>query len=263
VDPGENGYDAIRAKQFLKTLVARLQASPGVIAAGVASHSLLEGGSWNMGMTIENRPADSGRRRITLNNMITPGYFNALGMHLVSGRAFDDRDDRLTTTRRENDAFRVAIANEAFVRQFLEGEPAVGRRIGLGDDPGTPTQIEIVGDVRDATYKHVDAAIQPHFFFSILEWGPRNFVLYLRTSANPAAMVGPARAVLTTSIRSCRCATCRPSSEARSVAGQRAAPGQPVGNLRPAGDAARNGGSVWCRGVWSRSGHARSVSAWR
>ena len=49
VDPGENGYDAIRAKQFMKTLVDRLQASPGVIAAGAATHGLLEGGSWNIG----------------------------------------------------------------------------------------------------------------------------------------------------------------------------------------------------------------------
>jgi predicted permease len=197
VDPGENGYDAIRARQFLKTLVARLQASPGVIAAGVATHSLLEGGSWNTAMTIENRPADSGRRRVTLNNMITPGYFDAMGMHLVSGRAFDDRDERLATTRRENDVFRVAIANQAFVAQYLEGEQAVGRRIGFGDDPGTPTPIEIVGVVSDAKYTSVRDAIRPQLFFSILEWAdPRNFVLYLRTSADPAAMVGPARAVL-------------------------------------------------------------------
>ena len=33
-----------------------------------------------------------GRRRLTLNNMITPGYFNAMSMRLVSGRAFDDRE---------------------------------------------------------------------------------------------------------------------------------------------------------------------------
>ena len=136
VDPGENGYTGIGAKQFMKSMVERLQASPGVIAAGAATQGLLEGGSWNSAVTIEGRPADSGQRRLTLNNMITPGYFNALSMRLVSGRAFDDRDERMTTAPGGNSAFRVAIANEAFVKQYLEGESAVGRRVGFGNDPG-------------------------------------------------------------------------------------------------------------------------------
>jgi predicted permease len=196
VDPGENGYDALRAKQFLKRMVERLQTSPGVIAAGVATHGLLDGGSWNTAMTIEGRP-DSGQRRLTLNNMITPGYFNAMSMRLVSGRAFDDRDERLTTAPRGNNAFRVAIANEAFVKQYLEGESAIGRHVGFGNDPGTPTPIEIVGVVSDAKYTSVRDEIRPQLFFPLLEWAdPRNFVVFLRANAEPAAMVPTARAVI-------------------------------------------------------------------
>ena len=191
VDPGENGYDAIRARQFVKSMVERLQASPGVIAAGAATHGLLEGGSWNTAMTIAGRPADSGQRRLTLNNMITPGYFNAMSMRLVSGRAFDDRDERTTT-----DAFRVAIANEAFVKQYLEGESAIGRHVGFGNDPGTPTPIEIVGVVSDAKYTSVRDEIRPQLFFPIFESDPRNFIMFLRTSAEPAAIVPTARAVV-------------------------------------------------------------------
>ena len=117
VDPGENGYDQVRSKQLLKDMLERLQASPGVIAAGVATHGLLEGGSWNTGMTIEGRPLEAGQRRLTLNNMVTPGYFNAMGMRLVSGRTFGSGDERMTTTPRGNSAFRVAIANEMFVKE--------------------------------------------------------------------------------------------------------------------------------------------------
>ena len=189
VDPGENGYDAIRAKQFVKSMIERLQASPGVIAAGAATHGLLEGGSWNTAMTIEGRPADSGQRRLTLNNMITSGYFSAMGMRLVSGRAFDDRDDG-------SGAFRVAIANAAFVKQYLEGESAIGRHVGFGNDPGTPTPIEIVGVVSDAKYTSVRDEIRPQLFFPIFESDPRNFIMFVRTSAEPAAMVPTARAVV-------------------------------------------------------------------
>jgi predicted permease len=196
VDPSQNGYDAIRAKQFMKSMVGRLQASPGVIAAGVATHGLLEGGSWNTAMTIEGRP-DSGQRRLTLNNMITPGYFDAMSMRLVSGRAFDHRDERMTAAPRGTAAFRVAIANEAFVKQYLEGESAIGRHVGFGDDPGTPTPIEIVGVVSDAKYTRVRDEIRPQLFFPVLEWAdPRLFVVYLRTNADPAAMVPTARAVI-------------------------------------------------------------------
>jgi predicted permease len=197
VDPGENGYNGVRTKQFMKSMAERLQASPGVIAAGVASHGLLEGGSWNSAITIEGRPLDSGRPRLTLNNMISPGYFNAMSMRLVSGRAFDDRDERITPAPLGNSAFRVAIANEAFVKQYLEGETAVGRRVGFGNDPSTPTPMEIVGVVSDAKYTSVRDEIQPQLFFPILESDePRNLVVYLRTSADPAAMVGTARGVV-------------------------------------------------------------------
>jgi predicted permease len=197
VDPGENGYDGVRAKHLLKSVIARLQGSPGVIAAGGATQGLLEGGSWNSAVTIEGRPADSGQRRVTLNNMITPGYFNAMNMRLVSGRELDARDERMTAAPGGNGAFRVAIANEAFVKQHLGGEPAVGRHVGFGNDPGTPTPIEIVGVVSDAKYTSVRAEIRPQLFFSIFEWSdPRNVVMYVRTSADPAAMVGTARAVI-------------------------------------------------------------------
>jgi predicted permease len=196
VNPAENGYDAIRVKQFMTSLVERLQASPGVVAAGVATHGLLEGGSWNNAMTIEGRP-ESGPRRLTLNNMITPGYFNAMSMRLVSGRAFDHRDERMTAAPRGTAAFRVAIANEAFVKQYLEGESAIGRHVGFGNDPGTPTPIEIVGVVSNAKYTSVRDEIGPQLFFPVLEWAdPRIFVVYVRTNADPAAMVPTARAVI-------------------------------------------------------------------
>jgi predicted permease len=196
VDPSENGYDAIRSKQFMKSLIERLQASPGVIAAGVATHGLLEGGSWNTAMTIEGRP-DSGQRRLTLNNMITPGYFNAMSMRLVSGRLFGSGDERMTAAPRGTSAFRVAIANEAFVKQYLGGESALGRHVGFGNDPGTPTPIEIVGVVSDAKYTSVRDEIRPQLFFPVLESAdPRMLVVIMRTHAEPSAMVPAARAVI-------------------------------------------------------------------
>src|SRR5262249_52405763 len=125
-DPGESGYDTVRTKELVKTLVARLQATPGVVAAGVASQALLEGGSWNSFMTIEGHPAEPGRNRLTLNNRITPGYFRAMGMQIVAGRDFDARNEQTTAPSAKPEPPRVAIANERFVKQYLGGDPALG-----------------------------------------------------------------------------------------------------------------------------------------
>ena len=102
-------------------------------------------------------------------------------MRLVSRRNFGSSDERMTPTPRGTSAFRVAIANEMFVKQYLDGEPALGRHIGFGSDPTTPTPIEIVGIVSDAKYTSVRDEIQPQLFFPILEWGdPRNVIVLVR-----------------------------------------------------------------------------------
>jgi hypothetical protein len=88
VNPKMNGYEGVRSKQFAKALLEQVQRMPGVTAAGFAGISLLEGGSWNSGMTIEGGSAKPGERVVTHNNPISPGYFTAMGMKIVAGRDF-------------------------------------------------------------------------------------------------------------------------------------------------------------------------------
>jgi ABC-type antimicrobial peptide transport system permease subunit len=91
----------------------------------------------------------------------------------------------------------VTIANEAFVRRYFDGESPLGRHVAFGNDPGTPTPIEIVGVVTDAKYTSIRDEIKPQLLIRILEFAdPRMFVVYVRTSDNPSTMVPTARAVL-------------------------------------------------------------------
>ena len=48
--------------------------------------------------------------------------------------------------------YRVAVVNETFARRYLKGANPVGRHIGIGEDPGTRTPIEIVGLAKDTNY---------------------------------------------------------------------------------------------------------------
>ena len=76
----------------------------------------------------------------------------------------------------------MAIANERFVKHYFGTSNPIGRRIGFGVDPGTPTPIEIVGVVRDSKYTDVRDEVQRQLFFPYLESSrPAGFTIYLRT----------------------------------------------------------------------------------
>ncbi len=68
---------------------------------------------------------------------ISPDYFKSLEVPILLGRDFRATD--------VVGAPKVAIINERFAKQYLGGTTAIGRHIGMGGDPGTKTDIEIVG----------------------------------------------------------------------------------------------------------------------
>ena len=79
-------------------------------------------------------------------NAVTPTYFDVTRIGVLRGRRFTD-DDR-------EQAARVAIVNDAFVRQFFGGGVAIGKRVGLCSSescgPSTTNMMEIVGIAHDA-----------------------------------------------------------------------------------------------------------------
>jgi predicted permease len=77
-------------------------------------------------------------------NLVSPGWFETLGIPFVAGRDITDRD-RLGTPP-------VAIVNETFARVFLNGASPVGHTIKLFLPGPPPPPIEIVGVVADAVY---------------------------------------------------------------------------------------------------------------
>ena len=196
VNPEAAGYDEERGKTFIKLLRERIETTPGVAGAAFASQQLLSGGGWNNRITIEGRAYNAEERVFSSNNGISPGYFATMGIPLVAGRDFDARDER-TPPPGTALSPRVAIANETFAKRYLGGKSPLGRRVGFGRDPGTPTPIEIVGLVSDARYAGVKGDIPPQLFFPFLE-GPRVGLLtmYVRTREEPALIIPALRRVV-------------------------------------------------------------------
>lgn len=142
----------------VREIVARMAAIPGARAAAAVSALPFHPNAITAmgGFLIEGVPAepdDSGRRVLT--TVITPRYFDVMGMRVVRGRAFSDTDGPDTTP--------VVIVNEALARTFFPGENPVGRRV-RGGVMGAPLTREIVGIVSDARQSAFDAEPAPELY---------------------------------------------------------------------------------------------------
>ncbi len=163
-------------------------AVPGVRSASVSSTRLLTGGGWSTGIIgIGDGPMvrlrAAGLPFLWL-NATTPGWFETMGTPLRSGRDFD-ADDRIGSPR-------VAIVNEAFVRHYLRGRPALGQRVRLGFDAlgfDAKTPHEIVGVVGDAVYTTPREGMLPTMYVPMAQRKPSEFwpTVLLTVNAAPSA----------------------------------------------------------------------------
>jgi len=122
-------------------------------------------------------------------NFVSPGYFGALKIPVYAGREFTERDT--------SGALKVAIVNERFAEHYFGGRGALGRHIGLGSDPGTKTDIEIIGVVRDTRYSRMNEVLQRQFYMPYLQtdWAA-HMTGYVRTSLGPDQMFPMIRAAV-------------------------------------------------------------------
>jgi predicted permease len=197
VNPPNSGYTAVRTKQFYQQLITRLQREGGVSAAGFAQMGLLEGYGWDSTITIEGYAAKPGESMNPYCNAVSPGYFKTLGIPLLLGRDFDERDTLWSNEpldAMKPPPYKVVIVNESFVKHYFGERNPVGRHIGFGGDPGTTTPIEIIGVVKDSKYTGVRDESPRQAFFPMLQG---TFVasasVYVRSTQDPSLAFAAAR----------------------------------------------------------------------
>jgi predicted permease len=117
-------------------------------------------------------------------NEVGPGYFSTLGMPLVAGREFDERDGP--------GGARVAILNEVMAARFFKDANPVGRRIGFSRDGAT--DIEVVGVVKEGKFTSLREEPLRFVYVPYAQRGHMSDVtFYLRTSGEPAGLAEPVR----------------------------------------------------------------------
>ncbi len=189
IDPTLSGYSAERAKLFYRELCARLTAIPEARSAALAVVAPLNFDEWDTHVTVEGYAAKPGENMSPWVNYVSPGFFETLKIAMYSGRDFTERD-RLGAPK-------VAIVNEKFARHYFGNRSPIGRHIGLGGDPGTKTDIEIIGEVRDTKYQMMRDPAPRQVFFPYLQndWATE-MTAYVRTDLGPSQMFPALRAAV-------------------------------------------------------------------
>ena len=175
--PKLNKYTDQAIAALHEQLTERLAAIPGVTLVSSAQVPVIANSSSSRTITVEGYTPPSDDGASSNYNMIGAGFFRTVGMPLIGGREFT-RSDNLAAPK-------VAIVNEAFVRQFFTKQNPIGRHLGGGDRNSKP-DIEIVGVVKDAKYADMKEPPPPVFYTPILQATRWNFVnFYVRTALDP------------------------------------------------------------------------------
>ena len=198
VDPSIGGYSSERTQQFYQQLRDLIKAQAGVNGVAFAAIPVLEGSQWDSTVTVEGYESKPGENMNPYCNAVSPGYFQTRGVPFVAGRDFDQRDAVVIPPSDPKapgaTTFRVAIVNESFAKHYYGNASPIGRRIGFGGDPGTPTPIEIIGVVKDAKYAGVRDAIPRTVYFAYQQSdNAGSGVVYVRSAQDPSAAFAAVR----------------------------------------------------------------------
>lgn len=150
-------YDDARKLQVFRALMEGLASVPGVKAVGANSSRLLTGGRWDSQITIPGVEAKDGNVPWSFFNAVTPGYFEALGIPVKTGRDFSWND--------WGGSRKLCLVNEALVDAYLAGTYPVGRQLGQGRSVAADT--EIIGVFGNARYHDVRGEIPRQTFVNI------------------------------------------------------------------------------------------------
>jgi putative ABC transport system permease protein len=181
-----------RVITFYRELTRRVATLPGVSSVGGVAGVPLVAERGDLGIEIEGRPVAPGETRRRADwQVVTPGYFKAIGMRLLRGRAIEETD--LETTPG------VVVINEALVRKYWPNDDPIGKRFKLGGKagPGMVTIVGVVADVRQASLAATPVGEMYLAHTQFRFWGGgavmRSLNLVLRTTGEPAALTRAVR----------------------------------------------------------------------
>jgi len=197
---------AEQRRQIGDRIVDAVRTLPGVKSVSASALSPIGNMNWNGAFQVVGAPPQTGRQRLAYRNSIAPGWFVTYGTALVGGRDFvpDDRGGSPS----------VAIVNQAFARQFLNGQSPIGRTLRIENTSESP--LEVVGVVEDAVYRSLRADPPPTVYTPLAQAVDDPFaqlIVSVRAASGPPALLTRSVAAAINSAHSDLALTFRPLAD--------------------------------------------------
>jgi putative ABC transport system permease protein len=172
---------------FYQQLLDRVHALPGAMSAGLVGHLPLAGSALRSDFILENRPLLSSGEVPSADYInISPEYFRVLGIPLLKGRLFTDRDSM--------GASQVVVINEALARRFWSNEDPIGHRLRLGATLGADQRpreiVGIVGNIRSTT---LESEPSPTIYVPYFQNPWPTMSLVVQTASDPIGLAAVIR----------------------------------------------------------------------
>jgi putative ABC transport system permease protein len=179
--------------EFYRELIGQLKALPGVVNASMVFQLPLAGSGATTSIEVAGRTVPPADRPSVVIHTAGPDYFKTMGIPIVRGRDFTDRDDFSAPP--------VLIVNEALARQHFPNEDPIGKRVAPGfstvpikdDESGMR---EIVGVVADVKHQTLQGATQPEIYFAQSQMPMPAMTVVVRTASDPRALQRAVRGVV-------------------------------------------------------------------
>lgn len=174
-----------QAARFYQELIRKVESLPGVESASLSTLQALSGAATDDPFAIEGRPLDFNHPFVAGWQLVAPNYFRTLGIPIVGGQDFTDRD-----TAEVEDA---AIINESLAARYFPGENPIGKRLTLGLPRADNPWLTIVGIVKDIPHRGLESKAEPDWYLPYLRRPRRDAFLIIRSTVDPASLAAAVR----------------------------------------------------------------------
>jgi len=180
IDSSAAGYkdDDPRLVQMFSTVETNVKSIPGVTGAAFSFFVFNQGGWGSAAFVIGEEPIDDARHQIK-NNVVSPDYFNAMGIPLILGRGFGPSD----TAKSQ----KVAVISETMAQRFFPNTSPLGKRFAITRRANN--DIEVVGVAKDAKYGTLAEEFRPMAYYPLEQRSQALSNFIVRFSGSPDSLV--------------------------------------------------------------------------
>jgi putative ABC transport system permease protein len=182
--PDAQYRDRARQAAFYAQALEHIRALPGVLDAGAATQLPLTRGNWAMGIGVEGQTATPAESVSVDARAVAPGFFHTMGIPLLRGGDFTERDGP--------DSTGVIVSDDLARRAWPDQDP-LGKRIRVGTADLWKTVNGVVGNVRNIS---LDRDSRPTVYFSAAQLGIGALTIVVRTTGRPESQITAVRGAI-------------------------------------------------------------------